>query len=229
MRFNSFCRLSAPNEFNQGLSPRIFWKHRSQLLAASEEDLTKVLLHAVHQDKAIPEQAEETSAGIEITRVGGRLRVLAVADNTSYPKTLPASQIEPSRTKAIPCIILRINRAENTKRLQILKEEEEENVTGHSQVNLQLLIPEDKKSAERAFGACLPLCLSFIKTKLQEDRDVYIACETGRDLSIGVAIAALQAFFDETGSLDIERYDEEMGMRGKHLYIGAGSKVDRND
>ena len=68
-----------------------------------------------------------------------------------------------------------------------------------------VIIPENKKAKLQHYRKCLPECIKFAEAQLREGRRVCIACEDGNDLSIGIAVAILQSFFDDDGELDLSR------------------------
>jgi tRNA A64-2'-O-ribosylphosphate transferase len=64
---------------------------------------------------------------------------------------------------------------------------------------LYIQTPQGKRGQHHFLHTVLPQAMSFIALNLDQARRVCITCETGADLSIGVALAALAKFFDEEG------------------------------
>jgi tRNA A64-2'-O-ribosylphosphate transferase len=64
---------------------------------------------------------------------------------------------------------------------------------------LYIQTPQGKRGQHHFLHTVLPQATSFIALNLHQARRVCITCETGTDLSIGVALAALAKFFDEEG------------------------------
>lgn len=65
---------------------------------------------------------------------------------------------------------------------------------------LSIQTPEGKKGQRHFLTAVLPRSMLFIEHHLQHGRAVCIACNTGTDISVGVAVAALALFFRPDGS-----------------------------
>lgn len=61
--------------------------------------------------------------------------------------------------------------------------------------------PEGKKGQYHFLTIVLPHSIPFIQHHLQRQRTICIACTTGTDLSVGVAVAALALYFRPDGSL----------------------------
>lgn len=69
---------------------------------------------------------------------------------------------------------------------------------GHPRI-LYLQTPQGKKGQHHFLHSVLPQAIPFILLHLQNMRRVCIACETGTDTSVGVALTALTKFFDDSG------------------------------
>ena len=57
----------------------------------------------------------------------------------------------------------------------------------------------------------LPKSMVFIETNLSQGRNICIACNSGKDVSVGVSLTALQKFFDEDGNCLVS--NEAQGSR----------------
>lgn len=57
-----------------------------------------------------------------------------------------------------------------------------------------------KKGQTQLLSTVLPQAMTFIQSALLEGRSVCVSCDTGKDVSIGVVVTALQLFFDEHGN-----------------------------
>lgn len=66
---------------------------------------------------------------------------------------------------------------------------------------LRIQTPEGKKGQHHFLTVVLPRSMPFIQHHLQNQRSLCIACSTGTDISVGVALAALALFFRPDGSL----------------------------
>lgn len=60
--------------------------------------------------------------------------------------------------------------------------------------------PEGKKGQLVFLQSVLPKTIPFISDRLRTGSRICISCDTGRDLSVGVALVALQKFFDNNGA-----------------------------
>jgi hypothetical protein len=58
-----------------------------------------------------------------------------------------------------------------------------------------------KKGQHDFLHQILPRALDFVGVQWNGGQDIVIACQDGKDTSIGVALVLLQAFFDDHGSL----------------------------
>ena len=59
-----------------------------------------------------------------------------------------------------------------------------------------------KKGQHQFLVDVLPRSMAFIKESLARGSCVCISCDTGNDIGAGVALVALQLFFDESGVYD---------------------------
>lgn len=84
----------------------------------------------------------------------------------------------------------------------------------HSQMTrvLQLYLEYGKKGQHTFLHDTLPRSLSFIHYHLSQNqsRSICIACETGKDASVGVALTVLQVWFDDQGRLRDKTAKEEL-------------------
>ena len=58
-----------------------------------------------------------------------------------------------------------------------------------------------KKGQSHFLQTTLPTATALIRERLAEGKRICIVCESGKDLSVGVALAALQLFFQDNGRL----------------------------
>ena len=56
-----------------------------------------------------------------------------------------------------------------------------------------------KRGQSHFLQTILPTAVAFIRDSLAEGKRLCIACESGKDLSVGVALVALQLFFQDNG------------------------------
>ncbi|KAJ7188869.1 initiator tRNA phosphoribosyl transferase [Mycena filopes] len=180
--------------WGRGLTPELFWAHRASLLATDRTELRELVERLVAGPT--PAQTATLTSRVEptpIARVNGRLLIGALADlpakdaelhaGTAYIIILPStsgsltplpSSPTPSPASASPSDPSRI---------------------------LRLASPTGKKSQLALLHSILPQSVSFARTHLQAGRRLCVACEDGRDLSVGVALVLLGVFFDADGEL----------------------------
>ncbi|KAK0495070.1 initiator tRNA phosphoribosyl transferase [Armillaria luteobubalina] len=58
-----------------------------------------------------------------------------------------------------------------------------------------------KKGQAQFLSTVLPRAVTFIQSALAEGRSVCVSCDTGKDVSVGVVVTALQILFDDNGHL----------------------------
>jgi tRNA A64-2'-O-ribosylphosphate transferase len=71
---------------------------------------------------------------------------------------------------------------------------------GHSN-HMWLEVPEGKRGRLQLLQIVLPQSMAFISSHLRKGSCVCISCDSGKDISVGVALAALQIYFDDSGNL----------------------------
>ena len=65
----------------------------------------------------------------------------------------------------------------------------------------------------------LPTATAFIRDSLTEEKRISIVCESGKDLSVGVALAALQLFFQDNGRLISMEPDSTLSQGTFFIFI----------
>lgn len=84
---------------------------------------------------------------------------------------------------------------------------------------LTLQLPRGKKGQKQFLDAVLPQSMHFIASHLSKGAAVCICCDSGKDTSVGVALTALQMFFDGDGEFQSPR-----GYTGPSEF-GAASSI----
>ncbi|PBK88499.1 initiator tRNA phosphoribosyl transferase [Armillaria gallica] len=56
-----------------------------------------------------------------------------------------------------------------------------------------------KKGQTQLLSTVLPQAVAFVQSALAKGRSVCVSCDTGKDVSVGVVVTALQMFFDDNG------------------------------
>lgn len=173
----------------QGLTPALFWEHKDELLSVNQDETSNLIDRIVSEAKAntFTTSGEWMNPPTGVKPVDNRISLCCLAD-------IPTHILEGKGHPSFPCIVLRAGSSQNPSDIP--------------QTNTDfflIYIPTDKKAAERAFKTNLSHCLDFAKRHLQSGRQVCVGCETGKDLSVGLAVAILQVFFDDDGKLETER------------------------
>jgi len=166
-----------------GLSPRVYWENREVLLSAPEAELPDLIERLV---------AHAATAGSP----GGQMKCLKP---TSCLFVTPITGLLVNGMPSDAFTIVLHPKITGESAWQISSTRVDVGLGPH-------------KLGSRNLRNALPLIVDFLRTALaprktemgQElvmQKHIVIACENGKDLSIGVALAILCLFFDDTGSL----------------------------
>ncbi|PMD43469.1 tRNA a64-2'-o-ribosylphosphate transferas-like protein [Hyaloscypha variabilis F] len=164
-----------------GLSPPVFWANREVLLSTPETELPNFIENLVARTAA----AGTAKGQMRCLKPASHLFIGSISD-------LPVNSMLPA---AFTIILLPKITGEDTWR------------TSPTRLDVGL---GPHKLGSRNLRTALPFIIDFFRRSLtlrktergQEDETtVLIACETGKDLSIGVALAFLCLFFDDHGKL----------------------------
>ncbi|KAF7362387.1 Initiator tRNA phosphoribosyl transferase [Mycena venus] len=188
--------------WGEGLTPELFWCHREALLEAERGELSTLIARLVANSVAEARGTGKRSP-TPITRVHGKLLVCATADlagnweydtNTAYVLVTGVGIVAPEA--AIPV----------GPRLPVLRIE---TWTG-------------KKGQFQFLQDILPRTIAFARAQLRAGRRLCVACDTGTDFSVGIALAALQLFFDDEGELIV--LDGEQGKNDIYMDATVANK-----
>jgi tRNA A64-2'-O-ribosylphosphate transferase len=164
-----------------GLSSPVFWANREVLLSTPEADLPDLIDTLV---------ARSATAGL----AGGQMRCLKP---TSCLFIAAIADLEANDTLSSLCTVYLLPRITDESTWQ----------TSPTRLDIGL---GHHKLGSRNLRAALPFITDFFRkflppreTKAGEEvgKKILIACESGKDLSIGVALAILCLFFDDQGHL----------------------------
>ncbi|KAF9073544.1 initiator tRNA phosphoribosyl transferase [Rhodocollybia butyracea] len=164
--------------WGMGLTPDIFWRNRERLLSADRSDLETVVASCV---AASSQQENVARCPSAIGRVRGRLMVCS----TSELIVDPQGKLSVMAKEGLDDVAL----------LVISCKEE-----CSKECDLHIATLAGKKGQVHFLQVVLPRSMSFIRKHLCMGMRVCIGCDTGKDMSVGVAIAALQRFFDDEGN-----------------------------
>ena len=157
--------------WSHGLTPTVFWKHKDQLLNTIEEDMPALIQYLI---RSCPDIGDN-----DAVRLGSSSLYLGTIRNTSSPELydgiIVCGNVSPSKPGPKP-------------------EDARKNGT-----RILHLFCGNGKLGSRALRWQLPLLLPFVRSLTIGDKQpkILMACSTGKDLSIGVALAVLCVFFDD--------------------------------
>jgi tRNA A64-2'-O-ribosylphosphate transferase len=162
-----------------GLTPTIFWTNRQTLLSTSEGDLPELIETLVSQ-------------GTESRTMGSDLRLVKPTTTLFVSRIagLGATSVGPT------LVILLLPTAT----------EKSTWVTSTNRVDIGI---GPHKIGSRNLRAALPIIVDAVKSYLgrmgPSGGRIVVACESGKDASIGVALSLLCLFFDDQGQLMIKQ------------------------
>lgn len=150
----------------------MFWKHRAAILDASRSQLPALVASIV----AAQSRAHLRRSSTPIEKVHGRVHLCATSD-------LPPDVKDWEQDVGYVVVGTSLLRVPDTSSI------------------LRIEMWEGKKGQIQFLQDVLPRSTSFIRSHLLAGRRVCVSCGTGSDLSVGIALAALQKFFDDSGDL----------------------------
>ena len=159
------------SSYPQGLTPEMFWAHRTRLRAADRADIPTLVAEIVASQSTVSAVQNPASP---VLHVNGRLLLAAI-------KELPP----PSQSGDVRYIILTPSNEEDSQPMD---------------THIYIPTVSGKKGQSHFLQTILPLSVDVISRALQEGHNVCVACESGKDMSVGVVLAALQQYFGDDGS-----------------------------
>lgn len=174
------------------MTSTVFWQHHDELLKASRRDLPNAVESVVSAAVATALCNDWVNLPTPITKTAGRLAICA---NSDIPSPLPLS-LSGEASDSSPAAYLQITANETT----VLQSQCPDMLN-----YLRIIAPEGKKGQLKFLQNVLPRSVAFISQQLHNGYQICISCDTGKDASTGVALVALQKFFDDDGRfLDID-------------------------
>ncbi|CAE6430461.1 unnamed protein product [Rhizoctonia solani] len=159
--------------WSKGLTPDLFWRHKSELLACDQDDLEGSIAQILED----AQNADGIATLSSIKAVQGRILVGTRAAN--HPMYLD----DPDT-----CVTL----------ILTSDPQQLENNTLPSTLYVRDYYP--KQYPTEFLTQTLPLSLEFIRTHLQLPTSrVCILCKDAKDLSVGIATATISLYFNEAG------------------------------
>ncbi|KAI0774826.1 initiator tRNA phosphoribosyl transferase [Trametes elegans] len=189
--------------WGMGLTPHLFWSHEDKLLNSTREDLPALVAELVAQSKARTANDTWTVPPTAIAAVSGRILVGAVPDMPTAPlwRTLDDGQ-------AVSYVVISDGPGTPppspppTPPLVDGPSHDSPPHDGAERSNasvLRLRMAEGKKGQLHFLQHVLPTAVRYIRERLEKGDAVCVCCDSGKDASVGVALAALQLFFDDNG------------------------------
>jgi tRNA A64-2'-O-ribosylphosphate transferase len=163
---------------------------------ASRQDLHQLVQSMVFTEKDNP----STGSAIMFTpstiaQVNGRIQICTLRDIPDLPQTkLPESQSLKVATSAIAYVFISSDHSPDGDDLA-----QRAQASATSLPTLRLHLDDGKRGQGQLLRNILPSALAFVGKHLEEGNSVVIACNSGKDASVGVAVAALQRYFDDNG------------------------------
>ncbi|KAH9834126.1 tRNA A64-2'-O-ribosylphosphate transferase [Rhodofomes roseus] len=170
--------------WGMGLTPKLFWTYQDELLRASRSELPE-LIKSLLGPCIMATQPLHREWGMKptpIIQVGGRILICSTsAIPTDFSGTIPgiASRTSFLIVSASSALIGGGFEADNVLRLQMA---------------------DGRKDQILYLQSILPRSMAFIESRLSRGESVCVCCDSGKDASVGVALAALQLFFDDKGA-----------------------------
>ncbi|KAG5937469.1 hypothetical protein E4U53_008187 [Claviceps sorghi] len=193
-----------------GLTPHVFWDNVDALLSAVDADLPDLIVSLLQKDKA-----ERESQGGAASPVQAPVQLTSVISVCPLP--LPAPPMTPGHGHGACHVVLTdvVTPSDSWVR-----------AVNYMQVGLG-----KHKTASRNLRLALPAICAFVGAFLQRghvsgrglesQRRVVVACESGRDTSVGTALALSCYLFDEHGHFRVP--DASLGFTKSHVKARLGS------
>jgi tRNA A64-2'-O-ribosylphosphate transferase len=177
-----------------GLTPDVFWSNTTALLSSPEADLPDLIIRLVEEAKVKRQAGEGSQAALPRKQLTPHISVRPLS--TSHDLSTPPVKQEDE------CLILLTDASPTPKESWIQS-------PTHIRVDLG-----KHKTASRNLRLALPEICSFSATFLQKHHSasdssadenkqppqIVVACDSGKDLSVGVALALSCYLFDDQGN-----------------------------
>lgn len=174
------------------MTPEIFWENKEVLLRADRTELSDVVKRLIGRQGIRP-PIDWNVPPTPIERVGGRLLICS--------------------TSNVPCDFpIHVPGVEGRVSYVVVSEHGVPLPVDRKDI-LALELPSGKKGQIHFLQHVLPEAIPFIKKSLADDANLCVCCENGRDVSVGIAVVALQLFFMDDGM-----YTRDGGSTGLYLF-----------
>ena len=189
------------------MTSTIFWDYRDELLQASRQALNGTVESILSRCHTTVKPSGWITLPTPVLQSNGRILICSNVDLPSPPISLLPN--DPSNSP--PIAFVEITARPIAPPLYTAGQLGPPSLGNH----IAIEAPEGKKGQLAFLQGVLPKAIPFISDKLRTGSRICISCDTGRDLSVGVALVALQKFFDHKGS--IQEICEESNEHRKFL------------
>ncbi|KAG5923974.1 hypothetical protein E4U42_004773 [Claviceps africana] len=194
-----------------GLTPHVFWDNVDELLSAADADLPGLIASLLQRDRA---QREGTEGGAQPRVRDSPVQLTPVISVCPLP--LPAPSPSATAVGDGVCHVVLTD--------VVTPRESWVRAANHMQVGLG-----KHKTASRNLRLALPDICAFVGAFLQRgpasgrsaERRVVVACESGRDTSVGTALALSCYLFDEQGRFRLP--DASLGFTKSQVKVKLAS------
>ncbi|KAL1678999.1 initiator tRNA phosphoribosyl transferase [Schizophyllum commune] len=162
--------------WGKGLTPAIFWKHHQEIIAATRDELAPLVDKLCTAGPAHSGTSGSKPSPVE--KVAGRISVGAIDD---LPPDCDSEAANEGQEDMTYVLVTQTSRPFPVS------------------TNTRVYSMTSKNTQMEYLKTVLPEATSFISASLASGKNVCIACDTGTDLAVGVAVAALQLNFDNEG------------------------------
>ena len=176
----------------KGLTSTIFWDYRDELLQASRQALNGAIESILSRCHTAVQPSSWITLPTPVLQSNGRI---LICSNVDLPSP-PISFLPRDSSNSPPIAFVEITARPVAPSLNTIGQLGPPSPSHHITVSA----PEGKKGQLSFLQSVLPKTIPFISDKLRTGSRICISCDTGRDLSVGVALVALQKFFDHNGS-----------------------------
>ena len=164
------------------------------MLNSDRDDLSCVVARIVAESKIFGGRDAWATFPTPVAAVRGRILVGAVPDMPSAP-----SPTLPSIDRAVSFVIVSADTSLSVSSPgSDTDSDATDDVPEESHV-LRLRLAEGKKDQLHFLQHVLPVSIRYIKARLAAGDAICVCCDSGRDVSVGVALAAIQLCFDDDG------------------------------
>ncbi|KAJ7072815.1 initiator tRNA phosphoribosyl transferase [Mycena amicta] len=161
--------------WGMGLTPELFWQHRTTLLNAERADLPELVERVVSEKtRAAPNRHRGVTP---IQRVGSRLLIGATGELIEYEDGIAyvlvgGHQPSEDEQQSLPLVL-----------------------------HLTLTSNNKKSQSNSTLSHLLPRSTAFASSQLRAGRRVCFVCDDGKDISVGLALAVLGEMADDEGRI----------------------------